>query len=407
MTAAVHQDSAGARQRPSQHRAPSPAEWDGVSHGRMTRKMTQARLPFAARVLLAEIHRKIPIGTWAAIPNAWWARALGMSESTVSRNMALLAGETVDADGRPLNPTPFIARRRREDGKPGLETCPLPPPELRPKPRRSKPAAEPAAPSQTGFFDHPRTDPVRSIPPEGIRTPESGGGDHAPADGCIFLDHACSGSSKGGAPEHAEPDSDAEQPAELSSTPSTHAEVAAPARVIPLPAVMPPGLRQLGLLDAQWPALRRFVGPYSYGLAELVRDLRLLRERTDPISPFALIRTALLDGVPIFSRAEYEAQQAELAALLGRVPLQEVPRGRGDRPVDGGGGADAGGGPRAAPSGRGGRRVPDGPRAGPPPDRAGGSAPAVHDAPPLTPERAAAIRAAAAERVREKQRRRC
>jgi hypothetical protein len=113
-------------------------DYDGISHARLTRAMTQARLPATTRVLMAEIFRAIPVGTWRHISHQTLARRLGISESTVSRGMALLDGSLLDADGAQINRAPFIERRPRQDGRPGYEICPLPPPELRAKTKRGK-----------------------------------------------------------------------------------------------------------------------------------------------------------------------------------------------------------------------------------------------------------------------------
>lgn len=325
MTAVAYQDSPPSGQGRSHVRAPRPAEWDGISHARLTRRMTQAHLSPSARVVMAEIFRCIPVGSWRHISHATLARRLGLSESTVSTAMGLLAGETLDAAGLPVNRTPFISRRRSQ-GRRGYEICPLPPPELRPRPApRPQPTEEPPEPAaitQTGFFDPVITDPHDPIPLGGVPTPQTDDAEGSLSDPCIFLDHAGSGGS-GRSALSGEPDPASAPPADPAAPPPAPAPVPPPAAV-PLPDAMPPALGRLGLLAHQWPALRRAAAPHAYGLAELMRDLRKLRTRRDRLhSPFAIIVTALRDRAPIFDQAEIDAQAAEVAALL--APREEIP----------------------------------------------------------------------------------
>lgn len=319
--------------------------YDGISHARLTRMMTQARLPPTARVLMAEIFRCIPIGTWRHISHDTFHRRLGISESTVSRGMALLDGSLIDDAGLPLNRTPFIQRRKRIN-KPGYEICPLPPPELRPKPapRQPLPATTESA-SETpvlaaqmpldGFLSPSISDPADPIPLAPIRTPENDLTAVVMSDPPIILDHACSGSSMR-ADTGSNPEPDRTTIEDRATTPAHD-----------LPPAPPRALVEMGLLAHQWRALLA-VAPAGYSAADCARDVMKLRTRHDVRSVFAVLKRSLQTGDPIYSQAEIAARQAELAALY---PPKEVPDGE-TRPLRSADGA----------SGRSARRGPERPR---------------------------------------------
>jgi hypothetical protein len=324
----LSQDTPAARQALSHLR---PVDYDGVMHARLTRKQTQARLPATARVILAEVLRAIPVGSWRRLSNATLAARLGFSESTVSRGMALLAAEARDAAGELINRTPFLQRRPARDGRPGYELSPLPPPELRPKPAPKPPSPESPAPMRQGaFFDPSISDPCESIPLERSSTPQTDPPEGSTVDGSIFLDHPCSGGMHGDTREQVEPDSAGQSvgvpvTAESPPVPSTPTDLP---RGAALPEELPPQLAALGMHRYQWRALRK-AAPGDYTLAALARDLGKLRTRPDVRRPPWLLRVLLERGEPVYSQAEIDAHNAELAALAGSsapTPAKEVPR---------------------------------------------------------------------------------
>jgi hypothetical protein len=284
--------------------------------------MTQARLPPTTRVIMAEIFRCVPVGTWRHISHAALARRLGLSEGTVSRGMALLAGALIDANGAPVNRTPFIDRRPRQGGHPGYEICPLAPPELRPKPPRVARAADPPPVRQIGLFAPTDNDPHVSIPIQAVPTPETPPPDGTMVDPPIFLDQTCSsGGMRAGLPDEQQP-ANASEP---DSAPTTRTAIA------PAPRELPPALGALGLLAHQWRALLA-AAPANYQVADCVRDLAKLRGRPDVRSPFAVLKEALAAGDPIYSQAEIDIHLAQFTAPSApeeSPPAESPPRQRG------------------------------------------------------------------------------
>jgi hypothetical protein len=280
------------------YQRPTPLDYDGVKHGRVTRKMTQARIPATARVIMAEVFRDIPVGTWGRVSHRTLARRLDFSESTISRGMDLLVHGG------------FVDRRPRADG-PGYEICPMPPPELRPKlrPPMSRPAAaeSPAETPQAASF-YPRTvDHYESIPPEGVETPKNE--DNAPVtvDGPIFYTQTCSSSMQGALAPNTKPDS------------PPQADQAAPSSTgNDLPPAPPPALAGY-FLSHQWRQLCK-VAPAHYGISDLAADVLKLKTRPDLKWPWKVLAAALERREPIYTQAEIDARDAELRALASKTP---------------------------------------------------------------------------------------
>jgi hypothetical protein len=268
----------------------------------MTRKMTQARLPATTRVVMAEVFRDIPVGTWGRVSHRTLARRLGFSESTISRGMELLVEHR------------FVDRRPRDDG-PGYEICPLPPPELRPKPKIAAPADLPAQMPLGANFYPSTVDHVESITAEASGTPKNGAQVVALVDDPIFYDQTCSGGMHGAHAQNPKPDSPPELIEQASLSPSGN----------DLPPAPPPALARY-FAPYQWRKLLS-IAPAGYGLADLAGAVETLRTRTDTHRPFHLLCAAIERGEPIYSHEEIEAREAELRALTTPpAPPDEAPK---------------------------------------------------------------------------------
>jgi hypothetical protein len=287
---------------------PSPTDYDGVMHARLTRRMTQAPLPPTVRLLMAEIFRAIPVGRWRHISNATFAHRLRISESTVSRGMEMLvAGD-------------YIQRRPRTDG-PGYEVFPLPPPELRPKLLRRQPERlandAPAEIPPGASFCPCSSDPVHAIPLEGVETRQNEDDVRSSGDPAIFYDHTCSSSMHGAHAPYSEPDSPP-QPISPPQPPAGNS----------LPSVPPDALASY-FLSHQWRQLCK-VAPAHYGISDLAADVLKLKTRPDLKWPWKVLAAALERGEPIYTQAEIDARDAELRALASAAP-PATPRPAGDQ----------------------------------------------------------------------------
>jgi hypothetical protein len=314
-----------------------PHAFDGLSHARLTRAMTQAKLPPAYRVLLAEIARVVPIGAWRHLSHDTLRTRLRLSESTVSRGMRALAEA----------PVPFIERRWVADagrGRPGYQIRYLGPPELRrpsPAPRAESGVGTPPGAEFTPVTRDPNPD--AGVSP--VATPAAGIDLGSHGDPSIFYDQSCSSSSADASREAAPP------PAPEPPTPAPPA----------LPAQLPAEFARAGLLPHHWGKLRA-VAPPGYDLSALAADVLKARARPDARSWFAILCRCLERREPLYSAAEVEAQNAALRALAG---------------------PPAGGGPPAAAEVP--RRRPLG-RAAPPPEEPPVSARPIYDHPGLSHE---------------------